>query len=433
MRIDVGNALARVATPGIPRDALERLDARVARAHERITDARVAGTHGFAALDLPEQTDPAAIRAVTESLPDPGSVILVGIGGSALGAATVADALPSPVDLLVLDHLDPPTIDRVLADTDLSESVVHVVSRSGRTTETVANALLVRDAMAEAGIDWAARTMVTTGEDGPLRELADEHALPVLAPPAGVPGRYSILSTMGLPALALLGHDIESLLAGGDRAVDALGASLFDAPAYAFGAVSYALAVRGASVNALMPYAEGLETFGEWFAQLWAESLGKDGLGQFPVRALGVTDQHSQLQLYRGGPRNVQVSFLVVEERRNGLTVPETPTARGAGIAGESVARIAETEFMATEASLAEAGRPSVRITIPALDEAALGELLVGMQAACMMAGELFGVDAFDQPAVEWGKRATRDVLREEAGPERDALGSKSSLVVSRE
>ncbi len=430
MRVDVGNALATVATPGISREALARLDERVARAHRRIAEGRRDGTRGYVALDLPERVDPATIRAVTDELPAPSSIILVGIGGSALGAATVSAALPSDVDLHVLDHLDAPTIEGVLAETDLEDTVLHVVSRSGKTTETVANASIVRQAMRDAGVDWTARTMVTTGSDGPLRAMAERHDLPVLDPPNGVPGRYSVLSTMGLPTLALQGHDIEALLAGGRATVDTLSDSLFETPAYAFGATSYALAVRGATVNALMPYAEGLETLAEWFAQLWAESLGKDGLGQVPTRALGVTDQHSQLQLYRAGPRAVQVSFLVVDEPGGELSIPENSLAEEASVATEAVDEIAATEFRSTEASLAAAGRPSVRITIPSIDERSLGELLVGMEAACMMAAELFGVDAFDQPAVEWGKRATRAALRGESAPERTALEDKVTLEI---
>lgn len=428
MEIDVGNALASEATPGVSMAALERLDARVGQAHERIEAGREASEHGYTALNLPHDTDVGAIKAALDDLPEPDAVLLVGIGGSALGAATVADALDSDVDLHVLDHLDPVAIDQTLREMDLAETVVHIVSRSGTTTETLANALIVRDAMEAAGVDWTERTLVTTGPDGPLRTLADDRGLPVLSPPEGVPGRYSVLSTMGLPVLGLCGHDLEALLAGGQDAVDSLTGSLFECPAYAYGAVSYALAVRGAKVNAMMPYAEALETFAEWFAQLWAESLGKDGLGQFPVRALGVTDQHSQLQLYRAGPRDVAVSFLTVAERTVERRVPGGDIAEAAGIAGRDVSAIAAAEFRGTEASLAAASRPSVRLEIPRIDEASMGELLVSMEAACILAAELFEVNAFDQPAVEWGKRATRALLQGEETPKSELVAEKHEL-----
>lgn len=428
MRIDVGNALDEVATPGISAEALDRLDQRVARAHRRIENGRADQEDGFVALNLPGAVDLDRIEATLDELPTPADVVLVGIGGSALGAATVAEALDSDVDVHVLDHIDPVALERTLARVELAETVVHIVSRSGRTTETLANASLVREAMADAGVDWTARTLVTTGEDGPLRNMAEQNDLPALAPPSGVPGRYSVLSTMGLPALGLCGHDLEALREGGKRAVDGRDESLFESPAYAYGAVSYALAVRGATVNAMMPYAEGLETFAEWFAQLWAESLGKDGLGQIPARSLGVTDQHSQLQLYRDGPQQLQVSFLTVDERRADRTIPADDWSTDAGTAGRSLSAIAGSEFKGTEASLAAAGRPSVRLELPRIDEHALGELLVSMEAACMLAAELFGVNAFDQPAVEWGKRATRGLLQEVETPETGAIADKREL-----
>lgn len=430
MRVDVGNALEEIARPGVPEEALERLDRRVGRAHTRIEAGRTAGTHGYTALNLPETTSSDRIESAINRVPDATDVILVGIGGSALGAATVAMALDSDVRLHVLDHLDPVALTRTLERVDLSSTVVHIVSRSGTTTETVANAMIVKDAMNTTGLDWSDRTLVTTGQEGPLRDLVETHDLPALTPPEGVPGRYSVLSTMGLPALALCGHDIGALLEGGRRAIDTLDPSLFESPAYAYGAISYALAVRGATVNAMMPYAEGLETFAEWFAQLWAESLGKDGVGQVPVRALGVTDQHSQLQLYRSGPSSVQVSFLRVTDRRTNVSVPSEPISDAAGVGGVTLSEIVDAEFKATEASLAAAGRPTVRIDLPRIDERSLGSLLVNMEAACMMAAELFGVNAFDQPAVEWGKRATRGVLADEETEETRAIAEKRRLEI---
>ncbi len=429
MKIDIGNALAEVASPGISREGLERLDRRVATIHRKIETERNAGSFGYRALDLPAAVDPAEIEELVSRLPPAETVVLVGIGGSALGAAAVDEALPSDRNLIVLDNVDPAAIDRLLADIDFERSVVHVVSRSGTTTETLANFAVVREAMESDDVDWTDRTLVTTGNDGPLRSTADRHDLPCAQTPEGVPGRYSVLSTVALPTLAILGVDIASLLAGGRAGVAQRSESLFESPAYAYGAVSYALSLRGARVNALMPYAESLETFGEWLAQLWAESLGKDGLGQLPARALGATDQHSQLQLYRAGPRNVQVTFLAVDE---GPDVPVTGIVEDDldYLGNTSLREILDVELRATEASLAAAGRPSVRLTIDRVDAYALGELLVGMEAACMMAGELFEIDPFDQPSVEWGKRAVRGQLGARSTREAQALRDKVELEI---
>jgi len=422
MRVDIGNALAATARPGVSAAALDRLDDRVAAAHDRITDGMADDEFGYAALNLPETADPDAVRAAVEPLADAGTLLTVGIGGSALGAATLVDALGDGLEYHALDNVDPAHVRGLLDDLDLADTAVHVVSRSGTTAETLANFLVVRDAMVDAGVDWTERTLVTTGPEGNLRDLADEHDLPVLDAPGGVPGRFSALSTVALPAAALAGVDLDALLAGAGAGRDALAGSLYDCPAYAYGAAAYALDVRGASVNAMLPYAEGLETFAEWFAQLWAESLGKDGLGQTPARALGATDQHSQLQLYRAGPRDKLVT-LVRPESRPDCAIPETDLDGLDYLAGGDLGELLDAEFEATEASLAESGVPSVRVEIPAVDARSLGRLLYDVEAACVLAGELYGVETFTQPAVEWGKDAARGLLRgEEALPEKDVL-----------
>ncbi len=430
MEVDIGNALASVADPGITEDALERLDRRVAAAHRQIARGREHGAFGYTALNLPGETDPAAIREAVTPVEDCGAVLTVGIGGSALGAATVSAALgPSAVDHRVLDNVDPAQTRAVLDDLPLADTAVHVVSRSGTTAETLANFLVVRQAMGDAGVDWTEQTVVTTGPDGPLRALADERDLPVLSVPAGVPGRFSVLSSVGLVPAAIRGHDIEALLAGAREAGGGLTGSLFDCPAYAYGALAYALDERGAGVNVMMPYAEQLEPFAEWFAQLWAESLGKNGGGQTPVRALGATDQHSQLQLYRAGPRDKLVTLLRPQERP-AVTIPDTDVEALAYLGETNLGGLLDAEFEATEASLAAAGRPNVRLEVDRLDARALGDLLYSMEAACILAGELYDVETFTQPAVEWGKRAARGLLGGGEFPEREAVADKHRFVV---
>ncbi len=432
MNVDIGPALSETASPGVSRDAVERLDDRVAAAHERIERGRRNREFGYAALALPEDTDPARIREATEALAvDPGHVLVVGIGGSALGAATLADALAEDGPAVhVLDNVDPAETGRVLSAIDPAETAIVVVSRSGTTTETLSNFLAARARFERAGVDWTERTLVVTGESGPLRRLADRHDLPALPVPEGVPGRFGVLSAVGLAPAALAGVDIEGVLVGAGEVH--LEESLFDCPAYAYGATAAALSNRGARVNALMPYAERLETFAEWVAQLWAESLGKDGLGQVPARALGATDQHSQLQLYRDGPRSVMVTTVAPRERP-ALALPdgdgEGDQVPGelAHLAGTDLGRILDAEHRATVASLARSGRPSVRVGIERVDARSLGRLLYGFEAACVLAGELLGVNAFDQPAVEWGKAAARGLLGEPTAESR-AVGDVPEL-----
>ena len=431
MHVDLGNCLADVADPGLSADELDQLDDAVAAAHERIEAGRRDGEFGYVALDLPERTDPDAVREAVAGFDGPAAVLTVGIGGSALGAKAMTDALAdedAPAHY-ALDNVDPAHTRALLDSLPLADTVVHVVSKSGTTAETLANFLVVREAMTDAGVDWTTRTVVTTGESGPLRELADEHGLPALPVPDGVPGRFSALSSMGLVPAALTGIDLEALIDGAAAEAESLSGSLYDCPAYAYGAVTTELADRGAVVNAMMPYAEDLETFAEWFAQLWAESLGKDGSGQTPVRALGATDQHSQLQLYRGGRPNTVVSLLRPRQRPS-CPIPETDIEALSYLGGGDLGKLLDAEFEATEASLAAAGRPSIRLEVDRLDERGLGGLLIGMQAATVMAAERSGVNAFDQPAVEWGKRTARELLRGEDTERTRAVRDRSSLPV---
>jgi glucose-6-phosphate isomerase len=429
MYVDLGNVLD--TTPGVSREGLERLDDDVAAAHERIERGRGANEHGYAALNLPDTADPDAIRAAVDPFGDPAAILTVGIGGSALGAATIDAALRGPADApaYFLDNVDPVAVSDLLGSVPLEDTVVNVVSRSGTTAETLANFLVVRDAMEAAGVDWTERTFVTTGEAGNLRDLAEKHDLPSLKVPDGVPGRFSALSTVGLAVAALQGYDLDGLLAGAGAEADRLAGSLFESPAYAYGAASYALAERGAAVNAMLPYAESLEYFAEWFAQLWAESLGKDGLGQTPARALGATDQHSQLQLYRAGPHDKLVS-LVRPRERSDREIPATDLEGLAYLGGASLGDLLGAEFEATEASLAAAGVPNVRVEVDALDARGVGELLYGMEAACVLYGELANVSTFTQPAVEWGKRAARGLLGGGDFAEAEAVAEKRTLRV---
>ena len=426
MNVDIGNALD--GDLGLAREDLDALDDRVADAHERIERGRADGEHGYAALNLPETCDPEPIRAAAAGF-DPDHLLTVGIGGSALGAATLTDALGEGVDCRYLDNVDPVWIDSILADVDLSSTVVNVVSRSGTTAETLSNFLVVREAMERAGVDWTERTVVTTGEAGNLRAMADQHDLPALDVPDGVPGRFSALSTVGLFAAEVAGVDLDALLAGAAAEADRLAGSLFESPAYAYGATTYALAERGATTNAMMPYAESLDRFAEWFAQLWAESLGKDGRGQTPARALGATDQHSQLQLYRAGPADKLVT-LVRPRGAADRAIPETDLEGLSYLGGSSLGELLDAEFRATEASLAAAGRENVRVEVDRVDEHGLGELLYGMEAATVLYGELAGVSTFTQPAVEWGKKAARGLLGGGDFPEADAVSEKRRLEV---
>lgn len=404
MNVELGYALSEVATPGLSEAALERLDDRhVADAHERIDAGVAAGDFGYSALDLYDRVPLDRIEAAVADLPATDTVFVIGMGGSALGARAVATALTPDADWQVLDTLDPGHIKRILDATDLERTAIHVVSKSGTTIETRAVFEHVTSTMEDAGIDWADRTIATTTADGPLGRRIERVGATRLDPPTGVPGRYSVVSSMALPSAAALGVDVEGLLDGAASAHRSLGPSLFESPAYAYGAAMAALANRGVGQNAFVAYEERLSGLVHWFCQLWAESLGKDGLGQTPIPGRGVADHHSQLQRWRAGRRDLAVTTLATETPL-GSIVELGDTTVGLGELGD-------LERRATEASLGAAGVPAIRLETDVVDAEVLGELFVSLEAATMLVAELWGIDAFDQPAVDWKKTAVNAEL----------------------
>ncbi|MFW6449022.1 MAG: glucose-6-phosphate isomerase [Halobacteriota archaeon] len=405
MDVELGHAIAPDAVPGVREPSLDRLDRAVAEAHDRIAAGVAEERFGTAALGLGERVDTAPIHEAVSDHRVGDPVLVVGMGGSALGARAVARALAPSAPWLVLDSIDPAYVNRRLEAIDLERTLCHVVSRSGATVETRALFRLVREAMADAGLDWTERTVATTAADGPLGAVVEDAGVPRLDPPAGVPGRYSVLSSMALPSAAALGLDIEGLLAGGRRAAEALEGSLFESPAYAYGAIMAALAARGATQSAFVVYREALVGVAHWYAQLWAESLGKEGLGQTPIPGRGVADHHAQLQRWRDGRRDLVVTTL------NAPSADDLPIPGDGDLGGVGLGELLDLERRAAEASLAAAARPTVRLELDRLDAEALGGLFVDLEAACIMYAELAGIDPFDQPAVEWGKQAVRDAL----------------------
>jgi glucose-6-phosphate isomerase len=219
---------------------------------------------------------------------------------------------------------------------------------------------------------------------------------------------------VGLLPAALLGLDIAKLRAGARAARDAA----LDDPATSLpaqgAALAAALAARGHRTTVLCPYVDALGPFGQWFAQLWAESLGKGGAGTTPIRALGTVDQHSQLQLWLDGPPDKLVTILARESRGHGQRY--TPEALGDAsldwLAGRTMGDVLDVSWRATAETLARRGRPVRLMTVPTLDEATLGALLMHFMLETVIAAELFGVDPFDQPAVEDGKILARKYLK---------------------
>ncbi|MEX2650572.1 MAG: glucose-6-phosphate isomerase [Alphaproteobacteria bacterium] len=343
-------------------------------------------------------------------------VVVLGIGGASLGAQTLcALAGGQGPRLTFVENIDPLTWDRLLARLELDRTVVLAVSRSGATPETVAQALLAAQALGRARA--RDRLVVLTGPGAtPLRAIAENVGARTLDHDPDLSGRYSVLANVGLLPALIAGLDARAVRAGAAAALDAaLGAEAAEACPPAVGAaLNIGLARdKGIGTAVMMVYADALQPFSAWFVQLWGESLGKGGQGTVPVRALGATDQHSQLQLYLDGPRDKFVTLVVLDRAGTGPTIDIGP-AGSSGVeylGGRTLGDLMAAEQRATAEVLIGAGRPVRVIRLPRLDERSLGALLMHTMLETILAADLLGVNAFDQPAVELGKVLTKRYL----------------------
>ena len=412
-------------------------DAALSSAEEAFAAAKAgvwrrwkSGELGF--LDLPdnqEQVRHCLDLAAWASDHGVRDVVVLGIGGSALGPIALRTALLPPgwnassssqrdgrPRLHVLDNVDPVTMAALLERLDLGATLFVVTSKSGGTAETMAQYLVVRGRLEAAG--RAVRdhmVFVTDPEKGALRRIAAGEQVAALAVPPNVGGRFSVLSPVGLLPAALTGMDIAELLRGAaDMRARCESAAWSANPAGTFAVLQWLADARlGRRGQVFMPYADGLRDMAAWFVQLWAESLGKlrpDGtpVGPTPIAALGATDQHSQVQLFMEGPNDKTVTFLVVAQQAD-LPIPrlhgEHPDLSYLG--GHSLHELLGVEQKATAGALAARGRMNMTIGLERLDAWHVGGLLMMLEVATAFAGELYGVNAFDQPGVELGKRFT--------------------------
>ena len=389
----------------------------------------------------------ARLRSLADDL------VVLGIGGSSLGGQALNAALGSlverPFQVHFVDNVDPDTFAVLLEHLDPAHTVMVAITKTGQTVETLAQLLIMRRwfrVTLGAGETRARMTFVTDPEKGLLRELAASEGIRAFDIPPNIGGRYSVLTPVGLLPAAFLGIDIQKLLAG---ATEMVGRVTLDDPhknpALKLAAGAYlSLTEMGRTSLVMMPYCDALRVTTAWFVQLWAESLGKRvnrkgevvHVGQTPIAALGATDQHAQLQLFIEGPRDKAVVLLAIEQPQHSLAIPDELTEREElqFLHGRDLSELLHAERRGTRASLLDAGVPVIDLSLPALDEARFGGLLVLLEAAAATAGTLMGIDPFDQPGIEAGKRMALGLLgRKGYDPEvervlkREALASEGS------
>jgi len=407
---------------GIPQVAFEKAAESSKPIVEGIQRAHAAGKLGFGALPF----DDKAVKAVTDFARSHAyaNILLLGIGGSALGPAALDSALRrsnSGKRLLVLDNIDPDFIRDSLDSISPADTLVNVVAKSGVTAETMATFAIVRGWMISALGEAKARerfVVTTDPEKGDLLAIARLENYPVFVIPQNVGGRFSVLTPVGTLPAALLGFNVEALMEGARQAAAQARNSFFQNPPLVAGFIQFVLEREKAKkILVLFPYSQALWKFSFWFKQLWGESLGKKldrrgrevYYGQTPTAALGVTDQHSQLQLFIEGPNDKVFLFWDVNEFRNTLPIDHSFSSFDSMeyLSGKSVADLFRAEKQATEIALTEAGRPNATVTVGRIDEEALGRLIMFSQYFTAYAGEFYDIDAFDQPGVEYGKKLT--------------------------
>lgn len=449
--LDYGRMLAPATDGrGIDPQRLEGSAERFRAVHADVAARRDAGKLGFFALPY-ERSVVDQIRSFGEGIGQSfQNVVVLGIGGSALGTIALQQALLRPhwneLDdeardyfprLYVLDNVDPTTIEPLLHRLDPATTLFNVVSKSGATAETMAQFLIVRDRL-RATLDddgYRGHLLFTTDpERGVLRRIADEEHIPTLPVPPGVGGRFSVLSAVGLLPAALVGIDITALL-GGAAAMDERCRTdvLRDNPAALFAILQYlAHTERQAPLHVMMAYTDRLFGMADWFRQLWAESLGKAVdlagnevfRGPTPIKALGATDQHSQVQLYMEGPFDKTITFLTSRGLPIDVAIPPSyPNVAELGYLGSrTLGELLDAERQATAAALTARGRMNMTIELPRIDAHALGELFMLLQIATIYAGALYDVDPLDQPGVELGKQLTYGLMGR-AGYEAPSVG----------
>lgn len=423
-RFDFSNVFSAKLGPGMgleTRELKEAVDSSRTLFREFCTRC---AEMGF--INLPLQ-DTSQIKRLAEKKSGFRNLVIFGIGGSALGTRAILSALkPAYHNLLpdekrdaprlfVEDNVDPDRLRSLFDLIDPEETLFDVVSKGGGTVETVSQLLKALDSLDKRIRD---NVVITTGNpEGVLARCADEFELQQLHIPEGVGGRYSVLSAVGLFPSAVAGIDIDSLLEGARSMRErCLSQEVERNPAVIGALVLYLSYKKGRRIHILMPYADSLVAFAEWYCQLVAESLGKTAeVGPTPVRAVGVTDQHSQLQLYRDGPDDKLFTFISVEEFGSELEIPDPPPELPPldHLRGKSFNELLKAEMKGTIGSLTRAGKPNYTITVPTVNEHTLGELFFILEFQVAFCGWLFRVNPFDQPGVDESKKLALKALTE--------------------
>lgn len=361
------------------------------------------------------------------------NILVLGIGGSALGGSAICEALLKPFwnqlsdeqrnkmpKIFFLDNIDPDQINGLLDILDLKKTLVNVITKSGSTAETMSQFMIVKDRLEqELGDDYRKNIVATTDKNaGILRQISNEEGYKTFVVPDDVGGRFSVFSAVGLLPFSLVGIDIDELMQGVKDMDLALKNTDIHHNIAAQNALIHFLmdTKKGKNLSVMMPYSSKLKYVSDWFVQLWAESLGKNkdnngnyvNIGPTPIKALGATDQHSQIQLYNEGPNDKIINFIRVKEFDTTLQIPKIFEYTGIGyLGGKTINDLINAEAQATKVALVDYQRPNVTLTLSKVCAYDLGQLIYMLEVQTAIAGELYNINTFNQPGVEQAKNYT--------------------------
>ena len=445
LQYDYTNILeTTIGSQGLNLEKIKELESKLVAANKKFTTTPDASEFAFHRL-LEASKELLAIKYTANFLSKSfENLIVIGVGGSDLGARAVIGALKSYYHnelpekkrggmrvYFCGDTTDPKPLEELLENIDLQKTAINVISKSGNTLETMSVFFAIRQKLIKkVGVNQHKNHIIVTTDpsSGYLQKIAQKEGYRVLAHDT-VGGRFSVLSTTGLLACACAGIDIDNLIAGAqEMRVLTKKNAVEKNSSFLFAAINYLGYKNGKNISVLMPYDYKLKEFGGWFKQLWGESLGKNNLGQTPVNSLGPTDQHSQLQLYQQGPFDKIITF-IKSEAENELKTPEVKTD-GIEYFGENKFKdLLDAELEATATALAQEGKMNGTIIVPEVNEFYIGQLIYFFELATYYSGELYEINAFDQPGVELGKNYIHTLIGKPNSKELlDKLKEKSKI-----
>ncbi|MBU0667993.1 glucose-6-phosphate isomerase [Patescibacteria group bacterium] len=344
--------------------------------------------------------------------------VVLGIGGSALGTIALQQGLThlfAPSKLHVLDNIDPVIIKEIQDAIDLKRTLFIVVTKSGTTPETISQYMYFRNLCQNSDLKVSDHFLFITDPDqGLLRKIATEEGILTFEVPENVGGRFSVLTAVSLLPARLINLKIENIMAGAKNMRTAfLSENPNENLPFRLASIQYLLYNKGKTINVMMPYAQKLIRFTDWYRQLLAESIGKNGVGITPVNALGATDQHSQSQLWNDGPNDKLHIFIKVEKPAVDANIPNLHPQEESlkYLNNVSFNKLLLTEMEGTAQSLTKNDRPNIEIAIDKINEETLGGLFMLFESTTSFLGEFFGVNAFNQPGVELSKQITKKLL----------------------